>query len=462
MKKMRMLALLTAITMLFACVAGCAGSNDQSEGTTKASEVDSSQTSEDNESSSETTEEKEPVTLRFSWWGGDERNEATLKVIENFETEYPWITIEPEFGGDQGYLEKLSTSLAGGQAADIIQNGPGWMPGFMDKGDFFIDFNEYKDYIDLSSFSEEYLNNTSVYNNKLVGLPSGVSTTAMLVNKTLADKIGLDFSKPVTWEGMIEMGQKVQDYDKNMYLLNVDTSFTVTNVFRPYIMQLTGSPLIDDDSKALASSSEQLNQVLSYVNELYSSKATEAAGEKASFEGAPQTNPKWINGEYVCVMTNSSQINNLTGVNPDDEYIVVAMPVMADSAAQKNDGYYANPPQLMCVNKASEHIEESVMFMDYFFNNEEAAVILKDLRSVPPTERARKICEEQGLVNPLVTEAVNLAIDRNGINEMGLTTDSEVEAAMKMMIESVSFGESTPEEATEDGIQIIENILAEK
>jgi hypothetical protein len=53
-----------------------------------------------------------------------------------------------------------------------------------------------------------------------------------------------------------------------MYLLNIDTSFTVTNVFRPYIMQLTGSPLIDDDSKALASSSEQLTQVLSYVNEL--------------------------------------------------------------------------------------------------------------------------------------------------------------------------------------------------
>ena len=50
----------------------------------------------------EGAEDKEPVTLRFSWWGGDERNEATLQVIDNFEKEYPWITIEPEFGGDQG------------------------------------------------------------------------------------------------------------------------------------------------------------------------------------------------------------------------------------------------------------------------------------------------------------------------------------------------------------------------
>lgn len=161
-------------------------------------------------------------------------------------------------------------------------------------------------------------------------------------------------------------------------------------------------------------------------------------------------------------MTNASQINNLTSANEDAEYMVVSMPEMQDKEAQKNEGYYANPPQLMCVNKSSEHIEEAVMFLDYFFNNEEAAAILKDLRSVPPTESARQICEEKGLISSLVTTAVNLGLEKNGINEMGLTTDSEVEAVIKTMIESVSFGESTPEEACESGIDMLENILSEK
>ncbi|MCR1841231.1 ABC transporter substrate-binding protein [Murimonas intestini] len=410
----------------------------------------------------DSAEDKEPVTLRFSWWGGDERNEATLQVIDNFEKEYPWITIEPEFGGDQGYLEKLSTSLAGGQAADIIQNGPGWMPSFMSKGDFFIDFNEYKDNIDLSGFSEEYLENTCTYNDKLVGLPSGIGTTALLVNKTLADEIGLDFSGDVTWEGLTEMGKKVQEYNSDMYLLNIDTSFLVTNVFRPYIMQITGTPFVNDETKSLSCSEEELTQVLSYIRSLYDDRVVQPAGETASFEGAPQTNPKWINGECVAVMTNASQINNLTSANEDAEYMVVSMPEMQDKEAQKNEGYYANPPQLMCVNKSSEHIEEAVMFLDYFFNNEEAAAILKDLRSVPPTESARQICEEKGLISSLVTTAVNLGLEKNGINEMGLTTDSEVEAVIKTMIESVSFGESTPEEACESGIDMLENILSEK
>ena len=132
-------------------------------------------------------EEQEPVTLRFMWWGGDERNEATVKVIEMFEEKYPWITVEPEFSGSDGYQEKLSTALAGGQAADIIQNGPGWMPEFVSKGDFFVDFNEYKDTIDLTGFDQEYLTNVGVYNDQQVGLPSGVAIQTLLVNKTLAE-----------------------------------------------------------------------------------------------------------------------------------------------------------------------------------------------------------------------------------------------------------------------------------
>ncbi len=58
-----------------------------------------------------TEEEKEPVTIRFSWWGGDSRNQATVEVIEQFEKEYPWITVEAEYGGNDGYHDKLATEL---------------------------------------------------------------------------------------------------------------------------------------------------------------------------------------------------------------------------------------------------------------------------------------------------------------------------------------------------------------
>ncbi len=43
---------------------------------------------------------------------------------------------------------------------------------------------------------------------KQLGLPTGISGSGMLVNKDLADAIGIDFTKPYTWDDMIEMGKK--------------------------------------------------------------------------------------------------------------------------------------------------------------------------------------------------------------------------------------------------------------
>lgn len=404
-------------------------------------------------------EEHDPVTLRFMWWGGDDRNEATVEVINMFEEKYPWITIEPEFSGSDGYQEKLSTALAGGQAADIIQNGPGWMPEFVSKGDFFIDFNDYTDIIDLSGFDADYLENTGTFDGRLLGLPSGVAIQTLLVNKTLADEIGLEFPENLTWDDLIEMGKQVQEYNSDMYLLNIDSSIMLTHVFRPYYMQLSGKPFIDDETKAVSGDESMLTTVLGYIQSLYDEKVVQPAGDSATFKNATQTNPKWINGEFVCAFTNSSQIDIMTSANPDAEYMVVSLPHAEDA---KDDGFYPNPPQLMNVNKDSEHIEEAVMFLDYFFNDPEAAVVLKDLRSTPPTTYAQEVCEEQGLISDLVKDAVDYGMTQNGTNEMGLTTDSEVEASIVSMIESVMYQESTVEEAAADGMATLEFVLSEK
>lgn len=442
-KTKKVLAAMLAATMVTGLAAGCSGNSGVSgDG--------------GNDSGSD-----EQITLRFSWWGGDERNEATLKVIEAYEEEHPNVTIEAEYSGDDGYQEKLSTSLAGGTAADIIQMGPGWMPNYVDQGDFFIDFNDYTDQIDLSGFSEQLLKKGTFNENELLGLPTGVATQTLVVNKTLADEIGLDFTD-LTWDKLLEMGQQVQEYNSDYYLLNVDTAYLITHVLRTYSMQITGKSFINDDDLAINPTEEQITEILQYISDLYSTETVQAAGETATFEGSPQTNTKWVNGQVVCAFTNSSQLNNFTSANENAEYMVVDMPVQSDSSKQLNDGYSLEPPQLMCINKNSEHIEEAVEFLDYFFNNEEAAVTLKDLRSVPPTENAQKICEEQGLIDELVINSVELASDKNGISEMGLTTDAEVEAVFRTMIESVIYGESTPEEACADGVASINSILQSK
>ena len=132
------------------------------------------------------------------------------------------------------------------------------MPDFMQKGDFFVNFDEYRDKIDLTNFDEGYLQNTGVFEGKLVGLPTGVASNTILVNTKLADELGLDYQTQLTWDRMLELGRQVQEKDADKYLFNTDAKQIAYQIVRPYIMQLTGRPFIDNETGARSFDKDQL------------------------------------------------------------------------------------------------------------------------------------------------------------------------------------------------------------
>ena len=123
----RILSIVIATLLLFTA-AGCGntGNTDKNSGEASATKKEDSKDaaagdtgSEERKDSTDTSGSE--ATLRFSWWGGDERHEATLAVIEQYQNENTGISIEGEYSGWDGYLEKLTTQLAAGTAPDIIQ-----------------------------------------------------------------------------------------------------------------------------------------------------------------------------------------------------------------------------------------------------------------------------------------------------------------------------------------------------
>ena len=74
--------------------------------------------------------DQEPVTIRFSWWGGDSRHEATEKAVQAFMEKYPWITVENEYGAWTGWEEKQSLNILTGECADVMQIGSNWVTDY--------------------------------------------------------------------------------------------------------------------------------------------------------------------------------------------------------------------------------------------------------------------------------------------------------------------------------------------
>ncbi|MGI6106810.1 MAG: ABC transporter substrate-binding protein [Lachnospiraceae bacterium] len=205
------------------------------------------------------------ITLRFAWWGGDARNEATMEVIDQFMELYPNITIEGEYGSSDGYHDKLATQLASGTAADIVQVDPETFPTYISVNpDYFVNLDDYD--IDMSDFSEEYIHQSinGYYDGKQLGLPTGIAGPAILVNQDLADEIGIDMSKEdITWEDWIEYGKKVHEYDDSLYLFCTNKEMIQQVLVNTYCKQLIGGTIFQDGKLALTE--EQLTEVLTYV-----------------------------------------------------------------------------------------------------------------------------------------------------------------------------------------------------
>jgi len=110
---------------------------------------------------------QEASTLRFSWWGGGARHDATLKAIAAFEAKNPGVKIKAEYMGFNGYLERLSTQYAGGTEPDIMQINWAWLSTFSKTGDGFLDLNKHKSLIGLNQFSEADLQTGVVNKNSM-------------------------------------------------------------------------------------------------------------------------------------------------------------------------------------------------------------------------------------------------------------------------------------------------------
>ena len=443
-----------AASLLTACGGGkgetTAADTKAEQGQTAAAEKETAKTADGG---------SEQITLRFSWWGGEERLAATLDVIKQFEELNPNIKIEPEYGSSDGYADKLATQLASGTAPDIIQIDPGLMPALVsDETNYFLDLNTSS--FDFSNFDENYykLRINGFYDGKQLGIPTGISGGAVLVNQGLADQIGIDFHTQYTWDDIFDWAKKVREYDDSMYLICSNKDYVANILANNYAKQLSGKTFINEETKEINLTSEQWQEVYTFVKRLYDEEVIAPASYSAAYSGDNmQSDPNWIAGKYVCSFTYMSTMETLAAANADAEYTAGLFPLYQGSAV---DAWNANCPQIIAINAKSKNPEAAVEFLDYFFNNEKAMETLGCTRSVPPTAKAREICTADGSLSKLLSEAADVAGSYSGMVDDKYFSAAEAKQIVTDEVEAVGFGVTTPESASEETISLLNNYIS--
>lgn len=433
----RATAMFVGTTMLVGMLAGCAG---------KPTEVKDA--GKDNSSS------EEEITLRFSWWGGDSRHEATLACIEAFEKKYPNIKIEAEYSGFDGYQDKISAALSGRTEPDIIQLDQPWMPTFLAHNpDFFLDFHEYEDIFSLDGFSEDFLADFCEYEGKLVSVPTGTNALQFLANKAVLEEAGIEFSDVITWDDLYEQGKKVNETNPEKYFLNIDGGGITGFISRIYLEQMTNRQLINMDY-TVGVTVDELEEAFAYVKKLIDDKVLIPYEEAMIFKGAPQDNPKWNNNQLGGWLNWASQSDQQQW---GEDAVTLPYPSLEGA---ENSGILVRPSQVMVVSSQCEHPEAAMKFLDFMFNQEEGILALKDCRSIPPTEKGRQILGENGLISEQASLAVDLAMQDPGTPECDVPNTTEVMDAYGSVIEKMIYGQyESPRAAAEDAYQLMSEML---
>jgi len=403
------------------------------------------------------TEESSPVELRFSWWGGDSRHEATLNAIDVFEQKNEGITIAAEYGGWDGYHPKLATQLAGGAAPDLIQVDVTWLADLVAQGDVFYDLSQLKDKIAMEGFDSNFLSDWSILNGRLQGLPTGINGMTAIINESLLRSAGISTSAPWTWERIVTEGRKLRQAVPDAYFLNQGPAQVGVFIFGPYINQITGGQVINPDFSVGFDRTAAV-QVLTYINTLYRDGIAQPMEESTLYGSKLNENPLWVQGKMAMDPDFSSVVMLMVNSSPGQEIATARYPIMANA---QQTGLVVRPAQLIAINERTEHLAESAMFVDAFFNDPDVVAALGLERSVPANAAARTILLEKGIMDKVVADAVQVAVENSGLPPNPLTTNQEILQILNDVIQKVAFGRSTPQQAADELIGNLEAKLAE-
>ncbi|MCO5731435.1 ABC transporter substrate-binding protein [Rhizobium sp. SSA_523] len=392
--------------------------------------------------------------LRMSWWGGDSRHKATQQALKACGDKHGH-TIAAEFTGWDGHLEKVTTQIAGGTEADIMQINWPWLPLFSIKGDGFADLAQFKGTLDLSQWTPEELEAGSM-NGKLNGLPVSTTGRVFMFNKTALDKAGVAI--PKTWDELFAAAKELkQKVGPEAFPMNA-VKETAVLLISLHATQTTGKDLVDPQAKTVAWTQEELAQAIDFYGKMVSEgvvvsqKDNAAEGNLNLFES-----PKWADGRISGSYEWDSTFSKYADPLKDQVLEPVALLKNADA---KTEGVYRKPSMVFSISKNTKHPDAAAQILNCLLNEPEGIDALGTSRGLPASKIAAQRLTEAGKIEPQIVAAHDIIMQGKGPTVSPLNEHPEIRAVFLDTLEEYAYEQLDSQEAAEQIIEGVNDVLA--
>jgi multiple sugar transport system substrate-binding protein len=398
----------------------------------------------------------EPVTLTFTWWGNDVRHEITQQLIEAFEAEHDNITIEPQYTDWAGYWDKLATTVAAGDAPDIIQMDEKQLSTYAANG-VLLDLGTLGNQLPTGDFPGSVLG-TGALDGTQYGIPVGINTYTYMANTDLLDSLGIELPDDETWswDDLNEIAEEVTSKSGGAVIGSQSWGFEdggLNNWLRQHGESLyaeDGSPEVAASEKTLAAWWQNLLDVTEAggTPDPSATIERESAGLAESFTATNQSafGPWWSN-QVAALRSASGQT-------------LVPLMVPTTDEGEGTAAYY-KPSMFWSASAKTEHPAEVALFLDFLSNSEEAADLLLAERGVPANEKIREyITPKLGEVDQEVVAFLDEIAPRVGDAPPATPPGGgAIETIIDQHTQKVLFGELTPADAAKSFIKELQRAL---
>lgn len=389
----------------------------------------------------------ETVKLSFSWWGNDDRHQATQNAIDAFNAAHAGaIEVNGEPSGFGNLEETFATRYAGGTAADVMTVNYPWVIQYSPNGDGFYDFDQVKDIIDFSQYDEGFLEFGKT-GGKMQAVPYGQNTLGLYVNKSAFDRAGIT-ELPTTFEEYKKAAEIFTQQDPNAYMI-VSPTFRFAAVY--YLQQKTGKGEFAEDL-SMNYTVDDYKEALLWYKDL--ADAHVFCSRKDYIENVGNEpvsiaqNAKYINGGYAGVLewTGGIASNAKTLEDKGDELVVAPLPVIDGAVFE---GTMAKPSLLFAISRDSKNPKEAAEFLQYILNDPEGTKLMGSTRGMVASRAAKASLEADGQITGAVKQAYDFTDAAKVINNSPIFENAIFTNSYESNYEKFEFGKSTAEEAAQ-------------
>lgn len=392
-----------------------------------------------------------PASLRFSWWGSDERHQQTEEIIAAFEAEHEDIDIVADFTDWDSYWDRLATATAGGDIPDIMTQEERYMTEYALNGQL-LDLNEVSGALDLSGIDPLAMGGGEIDGSQYA-VATGVNAFTIVADPQIFEDAGVEFpdDSTWTWEDYVEIAAEISASGDDVY--GAQAFGTNEAGFNVYARQRGESLYTPDGS--LGFSAQTLADYWSISMEMIGSGAPEAdLTAEIGATGPDQSLLATNAGAMGFWWTN--QLGTLAESAGRD------LRLLRTPGESGNPGMYLKPAMFYSIAADTEHPEEAAMFVDFLLNSQESIDIMLTDRGLPANLELREAILPQlpDTENQVAEFMAEIAPELGDPPPPPPNGAGEIPDIMQRMFDEVLFERLAPLAAAEQFMQEAETAIS--